>query len=65
MVPQIFLAILFTDFIGLIKIKHYGLNLEAKKQAGPDPIDLPLMKMLLSLTPILSLKKQNAFSASF
>lgn len=65
MLPQIFLAILFTDLIGLISIKHYGLNFEAKKHAGPDPIDLPLRNILFSFTPILSLKKQNAFSASF
>jgi hypothetical protein len=43
--PAIFLAILLTDFIGLIKIKHLTSNFEAKWNAGPDPILLPLTIM--------------------
>jgi hypothetical protein len=43
--PHIFLAIWFTDFIGLINIKHNGLNIDAKWHAGPDPIDLPHIKI--------------------
>ena len=31
----------FNDVYGESNIRHAGLQLEAKKQAGPDPIDLP------------------------
>ena len=63
--PQIYLAILLTDLIGLIRMRNNGSNFAAKWHAGPDPIDLPLTIIFLLLTPNTYFTNKNTVYASY
>jgi hypothetical protein len=55
--PYFYRATSLTDLIGLINRRHIALlNLLARKQAGPEPIDLPLIIIFFSLNPHTSFK---------
>ena len=62
--PHSWRAIWVTDLIGLIKIKQRGLYFAAKWQAGPEPIDLPLMIISWWLIFKYLLTKLKTISAS-
>ena len=63
--PYFYLATSMTDLIGLTSTKASAfLKVFAKWQAGPEPMDLPLMIMFDSFTKQVSLRNSNTQTAS-
>lgn len=62
--PTKCLATCFIDEKEDIKIKHPGFFMEESQIAGPVPIDLPKIKISLSVIPTFLVKQLYTVSAS-